>query len=170
MESFAKFVEKYVHSVYNFVFFIVKDESDAADITQETFIKAWQHFNEYYSTKSFKSWILMIAKNTAFDFLKKKKEIPFSDFSTDENDELFEETIADSEKNPEELLIEQEEAARLNTLLQMLPDSQRMVVVLHIHEGMTFNEVAELLDESLNTVKSRYHRGILRLRELFQEK
>lgn len=152
------------------MFFIVKDESDAADITQETFLKAWQHFNEYYSTKSFKSWILKIAKNTALDFLKKKKEIPFSDFSADEADELFEETIADLEKNPEELLIERENADQLNMLLQKLPDSQRIVIVLHIHEDMSFYEISEILEESLNTVKSRFHRGMNRLRELVIEK
>ena len=75
--AFEKLLKRYLKSVYNFIYRLASDREVAEDLTQETFVKVWKNLRRFDQTKSFKVWIFTIAKNTAYDFLKKKKTIPF---------------------------------------------------------------------------------------------
>lgn len=79
-KAFTVLVERHLNGVYSYVLRFVGDEV-AEDIVQETFIKAWNNIKKYNAGSSkFKTWLLRIARNTAIDFLRKKKHIPFSEF------------------------------------------------------------------------------------------
>ena len=82
-KAFEKLVEKYLKPLYNFIFQLVRDKDTANDITQDVFVKIWKSISSYDSQKKFSTWIFAIAKNTAFDFLKKKKTIPFAAFGNE---------------------------------------------------------------------------------------
>ena len=96
---------RYLKPVYNFIYRITNDRISAEDIAQDTFIKLWKNLSRFDRSKNLKTWIFTIAKNTAFDYLKKKKEIPFSNFTDDEGENWLENS-ADENILPDEILDE----------------------------------------------------------------
>src|SRR5579864_3367577 len=88
-KSLEVLVAKYLNPIYRFVYSYVKDQQTAEDITQDVFLKVWKNAKKVDKNKNFKSWIYTIAKNTALDFLKKKKSIPFSSFEDADSKNLL---------------------------------------------------------------------------------
>jgi RNA polymerase sigma-70 factor (ECF subfamily) len=163
--AFAEIVKIYLQPVYNFVYRFVNDRDTAEDLTQETFVKAWKNLGKFDKNKKFKTWLFTIAKNTTFDWLKRKKEIPFSNF-VDEEGESWLENVADENILPDEILARVDLAKELDAILQKLPPYYRAVLLLHYKEDFSLHEIAEILGEPYNTIKSRHRRGLGKLREL----
>lgn len=161
-------IARYYKQIYNFVYRFVYSEQDANDITQDTFIKVWKNIKKINKNKNFKSWLYTIAKNTALDFVKKKKSLVFSDFENEEGDNAIFETIKDEDLLPDELLEKKDINHLLDNAISKLSISYRTVILLHNIEAMTFREISEILKESIDTVKSRYRRGIIMLRNLLK--
>ncbi len=167
-EAFKQLVEKYTPLIYNFIAHLAGKEN-ASDITQETFIKIWKNVHKFNTEKaSFKTWIFTIAKNTATDFLRKKKSILFSNMkkSEDESSDSFSENIPDENLLPDEALQKLQDAEFLNTLISKLSSDYKTVLILYYQEEMTFNQIGEVLGKSPNTVKSQHRRAILELRKM----
>jgi len=162
---FEQLIEKYTPLVFNFAAHLAGREN-ASDIVQETFIKVWKNFMRFDPKKaSLKTWILAIARNTAIDFLKKKKNILFSELTIELETE-FAETIPDSELLPDEALARLEDASLLQKLLGELSPEYRATLVLHYQEEMTFEEIGKVLGKPLNTVKSYHRRALIGLRKM----
>lgn len=159
-------IQHYLKPIYHFAYRMVGNAHDAEDITQDTFVKAWRHIKRFDERKSFKTWVFSIAKNTALDFLKKKKTVPFSAFENAEGDNVLIDGIADAEPLPPELFDRADLAEFLAATVQKLSSEHRMVLVLHYNEQLNFREIAEVLREPLHTVKSRHRRAIIALRAL----
>jgi len=167
-QAFAQLVKTYLPPLYNFVFLIVREKEMAEDVVQETFIKAWKNLKRFDQEKSFKTWLYTIAKNTAFDHLKKKKTVPFSLLTDGEGDDppfvrepaLGSDIIA---------LLDQEQALlALDQALEMLPVLYRTLLVLVYREDFSLHEAALILDEPYNTVKSRHKRAVEKLRQILE--
>jgi RNA polymerase sigma-70 factor, ECF subfamily len=163
-EAFAEIVKIYLKPIYNFVHRLVGDRDTADDLTQETFVKAWKNLKRFDQKRNFKTWLFTIAKNTAFDWLKKKKEIPFSTFM-DEEGESWLENVPDENILPDEILERSDLAEELDEILQKLPPHYRAILLLHYKEDFSLHEIAEILGEPYNTIKSRHQRGLLKLKE-----
>ena len=165
--AYATLVERHLKAVYSFVMRFVGDAHDAEDITQDTFLKAWKSAKQYREEASkFKTWILRIARNTAIDHLRKRKNVPFSQFDTDEGVNLLAETVADPEALPDELFASVQDAEVVRKAVDRLAPEAREILLLHYTNGLTFLEIGETLGEPQNTVKSRHHRAILNLRKM----
>lgn len=166
--AFEVLVERYIRPLYSFVFLVVRDQDLAEDVVQETFIKAWQHLKRFDTQKNFKTWLYTIAKNTAFDFLKKKKSVPFSSFEDEEGNMTFEPENVDT---PDilELLTKEEDLKMLDDALAELPLLYRTLLLLVYREDFTLQEAAQLLHEPYNTVKSRHQRAVVRLRTIVKK-
>jgi RNA polymerase sigma-70 factor (ECF subfamily) len=159
-------MDRHIKGLYNFVTHFV-GENNASDLTQETFIKAWKHLSRFNAEKAhFKTWLFTIAKNTALDFLRRKKTLNFSDLEKNENDFSFSEMIEDESPLPDEVLQKLEDASFLNKLLKKLPVNYKTVLILHYQEEMTFDEIGRVLGKPLNTVKSYHRRALIELRKL----
>ncbi len=161
-DAFDELTKRYLAHIYNFVRRYGGKE-DAADITQETFLKAWKHIKRFKEGASFKTWLFAIARNTAFDRLRKRKPSLFSDFDPQEEG-FFEETIPDSELL-EELFERKEEIELLERGLLTLAPDDRAILLFHYHDEFTFEEIARILKKPMNTVKSRHRRALLKLRD-----
>lgn len=159
-------ISRYLNQVYGFTFYLTKNAADADDITQETFVKIWKNLKKYDPTKNFKTWILTIAKNTALDFFKKKKMLTFSDFINNNDDASLLETIPDPEPLPDEIFLKKDLAIELNKIIEQLPKTDQLIIKLHHQQELTFQEIAEIIGQPLNTVKSRYRRALIKLREM----
>ena len=164
-EIFKLLIDRYTQPLFNFISHL--DKTNAADILQEVFIKVWKNIKKFDENKSsFKTWIFTIAKNTSFDFLRKKKIVSFSDLEVEEDFEDFSETIKDENLLPNEMLEKMQDIDYLNNILEKLPVQYKTVLVFHYQEEMTFDEISKILNKPLNTVKSYHRRAILELRKM----
>ncbi len=171
-EAFKGLIDKYTPLLYNFAARLT-DRNNASDVVQETFIKVWKNLHHFDSSKaSFKTWVFTIAKNTATDFLRKKKSLLFSemdkglDKDNDEHNVSFSENIPDEKLIPDEALQKLQDSDLLNKILDKLPISEKIILVLHYQEEMTFDEISKILSKPLNTVKSQHRRAITKLRKM----
>ena len=96
-------IAPHLNPIYGFVFQYVKNASDAEDITQEVFVKAWRNLKKI-KQKKFKTWLFRVARNTAIDFLRKKRAIPFSDFENKAGENILIENLTDETGLPDEIL------------------------------------------------------------------
>lgn len=166
-ESLAELVRRYIKPVYNFVYrFSGNNKEEAEDITQETFFKMWRNLKKYRSGENFKTWLFTIARNTAYDHLRKKKHFVFSDF--DKEDASFEDTLSDAEPLADEIFAIAESKELLAQAMSELSPPFREVLILHYDHELTFDEIEKILNEPLNTVKSRHRRAIGALRKILQ--
>ena len=136
---------------------ILKNEADADDIVQDSYIKAFSSLHQLDNAERFEPWLCRIVSNKCKDYLKKKKPILFSAQDNEENDEPIEWSIEDESKeyDPEAVLISADTRKQIMELLESLPDDQRICLVYHVVQEMKISEIAELLEVSENTVKSR---------------
>ena len=167
--AFTELVKIYLKPVFNFLNRLVKNIQVAEDLTQETFIKTWKNLKSYDQKRSFKTWIFTIAKNTAYDYFKNKKTIPFAYFEDIEGNSFLEnaeDDIADPGENMDfEISLKQ-----LETAMEKIPGHYREILFLCYKEDFTLQEIAEILSEPYNTVKSRHSRAISNLKKCIASK
>ncbi|MFA6105634.1 MAG: sigma-70 family RNA polymerase sigma factor [Patescibacteria group bacterium] len=164
--AFENLVNRHLKSVYFYCVRLVgKDEAN--DMTQEVFIKVWKHLNKYDVEKNFKVWLFRIARNTCLDYLRKKQPMVFSDLKK-EDEMSVEENIPDQRKGVEEKLFAADQKSELDTALAKLSIPTQEVFELFYRDELTFNEIAETLKLSVNTIKSRHRRGIVELQKILK--
>lgn len=164
-QAFASLVHMYLTPLYSFIFLIMRDKDATEDVVQETFIKVWKHLKRYDQSQSFKTWLYTIAKNTAFDYLKKKKALPFSLFEDTEGNLPFEKDLAEAPDVLEQL--SRAEALQiLEHVLDQISPLYRTLLTLIYREDFDLREAAAILGEPYNTVKSRHQRALQKLRIL----
>jgi RNA polymerase sigma-70 factor (ECF subfamily) len=171
-EAFAWLVAKYQAPVYGLVYRIVNDPSDAADTTQEVFLKVFRGIQGFNGRSSLKTWIYRISIHEASNHRRwwsrhKRQEASMeSPVNGDAGSHLtLEDTLVDAADTPFECCLHEEVRARVETELRQVPEPYRTAVVLRDIEGMAYEEIAEILDLSLGTVKSRLMRGREALRK-----
>ncbi len=171
-QAFAELVSRYMRRVYAFSYRLVNDEGLAEDATSETFIKAWKHIDSFDESKSFAAWIFAIARNTAFDILRKKKSVAFSRlFGRDRNgeDDMID-LVADETELPNISFDREISREILEASLANLSLERRSIVILHDMDGLTFEEIADIMNMPMNTVKSHYRRSLAALRVMMDDK
>jgi RNA polymerase sigma-70 factor (ECF subfamily) len=163
IKAFEGLINRYTQVLYRYAFRLISDESDAQDITQESFIKIWKNINEYDNSKNFKTWIFTITHRTTIDYLRKRKNINFS--SLDGPDDLsFEQNIPDEDLLPNEIFEQNEMFEKIQKALGSLPLENKTIILLKHTEEMTFSEIAEIMNKPMNTIKSQYRRSLIEIR------
>lgn len=170
--AFEALVKKYTKLIYFFIFRQVKDPQLSEDLTQETFIKVWKNLRKFDFDKSFKTWIFKIAKNLTIDYFRKFKfkEIPFSFFEDEKGFNPVIERIRNPQPLPNQALETKEIKDYVKNLVFELPSTYQQIIYMHYELELSFNEIAEILDKSVNTVKSWHRRALLRLKKIIATK
>jgi RNA polymerase sigma-70 factor (ECF subfamily) len=132
--------------------------------------KSLAQYRNEVSGSGFKTWIFSIAKNASIDSLKKKKAIPFSKFTNEEGDNVLADTLVDPAPLPNELLERADAANLLASALEKLSPNYRAGLSLYYREQLNFREIAEVLDEPIDTVKSRHRRALIVLRKILVDR
>ena len=169
-KSLEILIQRYLKPIYSFVYRYVGSGQEAEDITQEVFIKTWRNLRKFDRSRSFKTWIFSIAKNTAIDFLRAKKEVIFSELDAPDGENTFADTIIDSSPLPPELIEREDIKQALAEAMEKISPSYRPVLYLRYNDHFTFREIAEILEEPLDTIKSRHRRALIMLKKLLTEK
>jgi RNA polymerase sigma-70 factor (ECF subfamily) len=172
--SFDELFERYGSMVYSLVVQILGDREEALDVSQEVFLAIYRKMDTFRGESSLKTWIYCIAVRRAanrfrwWNRLRRRGTVSLEEhLSKGPNRELF--CNMQSEiRSPEEVLLEQEEHAEIERMLQVLPLQQRIAVIMRDIEGLTYEEIAESLEVSLGTVKSRIARGRETLKRHFK--
>ena len=167
--SFAALLERHLPIAYKFTYRYLQNADDTNDVVQEVFIKAWKHMKKFDQGRNFRTWLLTIAKNTALDFIKKKRPILFSKIEegAGDLDSFLAPYLAAGEGAdlPDEVLERKEMRSLLDGALQELSPSYRTVLTLRYVEHLKFREIAEILQEPIDTVKSKHRRGVILLQK-----
>jgi RNA polymerase sigma-70 factor (ECF subfamily) len=169
-QALEDLVKRYLPIIYGFVRNYTGNQDNASDITQEVFVKVWRNIKRFERSKSFRTWIFTIAKNTAIDWLKKKNALPFSMIENEYSQEDFAGSLSDNSPSILEKLSLKETSKSLALALELLPADYNKVINLHISRDLSFREIAESLKEPLDTVKSRYRRGLFLLKKIILKK
>lgn len=178
---FQSLVRRYQSSLFNAAYRILGNTDEAEEVVQETYIKVHENLKKFRRECSFKSWIFRIAHNMCVDILRTNKRrggfklLAFDPKSTHSEEDCSDGAnpivfqVADSGLNPEEMLDFKEQSKVIEASLKELSEQQRAVVVLHDIEGLSYQEIAEIVGANLGTVRSRLHYGRLKLRQLLDE-
>jgi len=153
-EAFGKFVDLYQNRVFGFVRRMVPNAEEAADVTQEVFIKAFQNFYRFDGRSSVRTWLFRIAYHLCVDRARKEDRTPdrVGLVGTDEGEEI---DVADSRWQPEQLAIDAELMTVVEEGIGTMSEKLRTVLLLHDREDMAYEEIAQMLEVPLGTVKSR---------------
>jgi RNA polymerase sigma-70 factor, ECF subfamily len=175
-QAFALLIAQYHQPLYSLIARSINDPADAADLTQEVFIKVFRSIRGFHGDASLRTWLYRIALREASNQRRwwsrhKRQEITIdSSYDADadaESDSLcLSATLADPGDSPYDQAVQSETRERLEAALRQLPQAYRTVVVLREIEGFAYEEIAEILDLNLGTVKSRLTRGRTALRDL----
>ncbi len=171
-DAYAWLIEQYHQQIYSLVYRIVNDPADAADTTQEVFLKVFRGMKRFNGESSLKTWMYRIAVHEASNrrrwwFRHKARETsiePDVQHEPDRNAGL-KDTLADAGESPFDNVVHRELHARVEQELRQVPEPYRTTVVLRDLEELSYEEIAEVMEVSLGTVKSRLMRGREALRK-----
>lgn len=153
-EAFGKLVDAYQNRVFGFVRRMIPLAEEAADVTQEVFIKAFQNFARFDGRCSVRTWLFRIAYNLCVDRARKVDRMPSEVGLVDpvEGEEI---DVADSRWQPDQAVIDQELMAVVEQGIASMSEKLRSVLLLHDQEDMSYEEIADMLRVPIGTVKSR---------------
>jgi RNA polymerase sigma-70 factor (ECF subfamily) len=168
VDAFNELVLTYQQQVYNLAYRILGDPASAADAAQDAFISAFENIGRFRGG-SFKSYLLRIVSNRCYDELRRWKRRPatsFEDFG--EVDEEANPALVNGGERPEDYAERQEMARVIQAGIETLPPDQRITLALSDVQGLSYQEIAEAMEVSLGTVKSRLARARGKLRDYLQ--
>ncbi len=153
-DLFANLVERYKDAVQNLAYRMLGNVTEAEDITQETFVRAYTQLATYKTTHKFSTWLLSIASHLAIDQLRRRRflALPLEDVP-------FLEWIVDGNVGPEQSALQGEQQDEIQQYLQKLPSKYRAVIVLRYWYDFSYDEIAQALNLTQPLVKARLHRA-----------
>jgi RNA polymerase sigma-70 factor (ECF subfamily) len=165
LDAFNELVLRYQNQVYNVAYRIMGEPDGASDAAQEAFISAYKAIGNYRGG-SFRGWLLRIVTNACYDELRRRKRRPTSSLDAlYVTDAAPGEVLVNGAESPEAFAQRQDLNRTLHAALQTLPDEQRTTLVLSDVQGYDYQEIAEITDVSLGTVKSRLSRARAKMRD-----
>ncbi len=168
--AISRLIERHSRRVKDYINMMVKDRDVADDIFQETFIKAVRVIDDgrYVDNGKFLSWVLRIAHNQVIDYFRAQKQNKAVTEAEAGYDVLG--SVRIEERNVEDAMVSAQIDSDVRTLVDLLPEEQREVVLMRYFSGLSFKEIAEHTDVSINTALGRMRYALINLRRMIKEK
>lgn len=165
-EAFDVLIERHKNRVFSYIFHSVKSAELADDIFQETFVKVIMNIRQgkYTENGKFSAWIMRIAHNLIIDHFRQEKSENLQSTDSDEVDILNRKEL--SESNVEDALVQRQTMADIHRLIAALPMNQREVLIMRYFKNLSFKEIAEITNVSINTALGRMRYAILNMRRM----
>ncbi len=163
--EFDELFERYHSMVFHLTYRVLGDREEALDVSQEVFFTVYRKMHRFRGESSLKTWIYRIAINRAsnrcrwWNRLRRRGTVSLDEHLSRDHSRDLSETLEAIGRSPEEALLVEEERAQIEQLLLKLPMQQRVAIVMRDIEGLSYEEIAESMQVSLGTVKSRIARG-----------
>ena len=168
--SIEVLINRHKNKVFTYIILIVKNQSLAEDIFQDTFIKVIKSLKEgkYKDNGKFVSWVIRIAHNLTIDHFRKEKQI--NTYSNEDYEADIFNSKKLSESTVEDIMVETQIIKEVRLLIDELPDDQKQVILLRHYGGLSFKEIADQTDVSINTALGRMRYALINLRKLIEQK
>lgn len=168
-DAFETLIYRYKDKIFSSILFFVKDSYLAEDLFQDVFIKIIDTLkNKRYTEEGkFLPWALRIAHNLCVDYFRKVKRAPA--IKTSDNKDIFD-VFQVFEEAPDRKIMQGQSQDRVRKMLDLLPEEQREIIVLRHYANMSFKEIAEITNCSINTALGRMRYGLINLRKMMTEK
>lgn len=168
--AFETLLNRYKQRIFSFIYSKINDRELADDIFQETFIKVIKTLKRgtYKDDGRFLSWVMRIAHNLIVDHYRRKQRMPYYESHDNKNDIFY--RLSEPSQNIEDLLVNSQIKEDLNALLLELPENQLEVLRMRLYQDMSFKEIAERTNVSINTSLGRMRYGLINLRKLIDER
>jgi len=164
MAAFEQLVERHQRMVIGTVGRMLGTNSDAEDIAQQVFVRVWKNMKRYEPRAKFTTWLLKITRNLVFNELRRRSRHPAVPLQSETDEE--ERPLKDEHAvSPDATLLEHELQEAVDAAIAQLPETQRMAVILRRYEELSYEEIAQTLDQSVSAVKSLLFRARTELRE-----
>ncbi|NLM96628.1 MAG: sigma-70 family RNA polymerase sigma factor [Halanaerobiaceae bacterium] len=165
-QAFAELIERFQHRVYNTTLRMLGNREDALDTAQECFIKVYKNIKKFKGDSSFSTWLFRITTNACRDELRKRKRrLPvYTDINSDDENNTIQ-NISNGSNEPEKITISRDINESIQELVNQLPEDQKLVFILREFQDLSYQEIAEILDISMGSVKSRLSRARRSLRQ-----
>ena len=164
--AFRELVTRYENKAYHLALKMLRDEQDAEDVLQETFINVYRHLDTFRGDSEFSTWVYRIATNASLMKIRSRRPMSSLDEPTSDSDnDSPQRDLIDWSFTPEEALMNGETRTQMDQALATLPETLRSVFVLRDIEGLSVDETSRVLDISIPNVKTRLHRARLALRD-----
>ena len=165
-KAYESLLNKYRNLVFSIMLKMARNKQEAEDLTQEAFMKAFSSLASFNDEFAFSTWLMKIASNNCIDFLRKRKLRTYSIHEPVQyKDEKIEIDIPDHDPTPEKTLIQSERNRMIEETIQALPERYRYVIILRHKEEKSYEEIAEIMNLPLGTVKAQ----IFRAREILNK-
>lgn len=171
IQAFNMLVWRWEKPIYNFVYRFMGSEDITKDICQMTFIRVYKELKRLRNPEAFKQWIYRIAHNLCKDEFKKRKNrknLSIHPVHDEEMNRIEQQFMDEGTKNPDALCHVEIIGSILRDALNQLPVEQRVVVVMKQYHDLKFNEIADILNEPINTIKSRLYYGLRALKKILE--
>ena len=166
--SLEKLINRHQLQIFNFINSKVNDRDKSEDIFQDTFIKVIKTLKNgsYNEEGKFLPWVMRIAHNLVIDYFRKSNRIPII-----ENKEEFDifQFLSDTTPNAESVLVEEQVLKDIQNLIEELPEDQKEVLIMRLYRDMSFKEIAENTNVSINTALGRMRYAIINLRKMIND-
>ena len=168
LDSFNQLVLRWERPIYALAYRVIGREEDARDVAQETFLRAFRALSGFKGQAKFSSWLYRITLNLCRDWIRKERRTPVS--QAPEGIDIIELAGEGTPAESIEQLVGRKELGRaVSKAMAMLPEEQRTAIILKEYHGLTFQEIADMLDCPLSTVKTRLYQGLSVVRKQLEE-
>jgi RNA polymerase sigma-70 factor, ECF subfamily len=168
LDSFNQLVLRWERPIYALAYRVIGREEDARDVAQETFLRAFRALKGFKGQAKFSSWLYRITLNLCRDWIRRERRTPL--VQAPEGVDVIELAGEDTPTETVEELVSRHELGRaVAKAMSQLPEEQRTAIILKEYHGLTFQEIADLLDCPLSTVKTRLYQGLTVLRKQLPE-
>jgi RNA polymerase sigma-70 factor (ECF subfamily) len=174
--AFASLIAQYSRPVYSLIARSLRDPADAADVTQEVFVKVFRNIHNFHGDSSLRTWIYRIAVHEASNQRRwwtrhKRQEMTLDETRENEDGESLSlgETLATGDASPFENVARAQTRQQVEVALHGIPEVFRTALVLREIEGLSYDEIADILETNVGTIKSRLMRGRAALREALRQ-
>lgn len=168
-QLFEQLVQKHQRYLYNIAYRMTGNVEEAQDLAQETLVKAYRAFGRFEPGTSFERWLYRIMANLYIDYVRKKSNRPLESLDASYDGEQGGREVPDSTNDPGTILEHTVLHGEVQKALEALPAQYRLAVILCDLQDFSYEEIAQILNCSIGTVRSRIHRGRRMLREALEE-
>ncbi|HOS16506.1 MAG TPA: sigma-70 family RNA polymerase sigma factor [Bacteroidales bacterium] len=163
-------ITRYQQKIFSYIMMVVRDKDLAEDLFQDTFIKVINtlRLGNYREEGKFNQWIMRITRNLIIDHFRKSQKMSFVD-NSNENGSFFD-NFSEPTHSIEQIMITEQIHDTLRSLIKLLPEKQQEVLIMRLYQDMSFKEIANLTNVSINTALGRMRYAILNLRKMVEEK
>ena len=164
--AFDVLARRHYKRVYDYAFYFTHDVEEAYDITQEVFFRAYRSLGRFKGDSSFYTWVYRIATNACIDYKRRRKSYQNVELTEEIIQQRDVQTLRSAERLPDEETVNAELDEQIRNAVKQLPEKQRQVFILRHYKGLSLQEIADILERGLGTVKAHLFHATRKMRDL----